>query len=120
MADALCTLETAFIGWNAFGNQGIALLSGALKQNNSLKCLSVADCRITDIGVASLTDARALSTNTTLESLHIQGNDALTENGLMCLVVLYRDSGMTRLVELAVPKHLYVNYIVRMMIINEV
>ena len=57
---------------------------------------------MTDIGVASLADA--LHTNNTLERLHIHGNDALTENGLTCLVeALSRNSGQ---VTLCLPRHL--------------
>ena len=48
---------------------------------------------MTDTGVASL--ASGLNTNNTLETLHIYGNDAITENGLTCLVeVLSRSSGL--------------------------
>ena len=57
---------------------------------------------MTDTGVASLADA--LHTNNTLERLDIKGNNALTENGLACLVeVLSRNSG---LVTLWLPRHL--------------
>ena len=57
---------------------------------------------MTDTGVASLADA--LHTNNTLETLHIYGNDALTENGLTCLVeALSRNSG---LVTLVLPRHM--------------
>ena len=48
---------------------------------------------MTDTGVFSLADA--LSKNNTLKTLHIYGNDALTENGLTCLVevILKNSSG---------------------------
>ena len=39
---------------------------------------------MTDTGVASLADA--LHTNNTLERLYIQGNRAITEAGLRCLI----------------------------------
>ena len=64
--------------------------------------LEVHYCRMTDTGVVSLADG--LNTNSALERLHIDGNDALTENGLTCLVeVLSNNSG---LVELWLPYHL--------------
>ena len=67
-----------------------------------VKYLDVSHCGMTDTGVASLADA--LHTNNTLETLDIDGNDALTENGLTCLVeVLSRNSGV---VELWLPMHL--------------
>ena len=64
--------------------------------------LSTPNCGMTDTGVASLADA--LHTNNTLETLHIGGNDAITENGLTCLVEpLSKHSGM---VSLRIPGHL--------------
>ena len=87
---------------NPIGDKGLQTIFDVLKQNNTLKCLNVAKCGMTDTGVASL--ANALHTNNTLETLYINGNDALTENGLTCLVeVLSNNSG---LVELWLPYHL--------------
>ena len=52
--------------------------------------------------MASLADA--LHTNNTLETLYIDGNDEITENGLTCLVeALSKNSG---LVKLWLPRHL--------------
>jgi hypothetical protein len=60
---------------------------------------------MTDTGVASLADA--LHTNNTLEELYIEGNAAITENGLTCLVeAISRHSGLK---EMSIPLHLGVN-----------
>ena len=73
-----------------------------LKQNNTLKVLDVSHCGMTDAGVPLL--AEAMNINTTLKRLYIHGNDAITDNGLTCLVkVLSRSS---RLVALWIPVHL--------------
>ena len=57
---------------------------------------------MTDAGVPSL--AEAMKINTTLEKLDIVGDDAITDNGLTCLVeVLSRSS---RLVKVEIPRHL--------------
>ena len=51
---------------------------------------------MTDTGVASLADA--LHTNNTLETLFINGNKAITENGLTYLVeAVSRHSGLKTL-----------------------
>ena len=68
----------------------------ALKQNKTLKMLSISKCGMTDTGVASLADA--LHTNNTLEELFIDDNEAITENGLTCLVeAVCKHSGMKTL-----------------------
>ena len=69
---------------NPFGDKGLQTIFDALKQNKTLKLLSIYDCGMTDTGVASLADA--LHTNNTLETLNIRDNEAVTENGLTCLV----------------------------------
>ena len=87
---------------NPIGDKGLQTTFNRLKQNNTLKFLSVSDCDMTDAGVPSL--AEAMNINTTLEKLDIHGNAAITDNGLTCLVeVLSRSS---RLVELWIPWHL--------------
>lgn len=60
------------------------VLSGALKQNNTLKHLHVYNCGMTDTGVALLADS--LHTNNTLKTLSIYGNRVLTVNSLTWLV----------------------------------
>ena len=59
---------------NTIGDKGLQTIFDALKQNKTLKELSVSDCGIsmTDTGVASLADA--LHTNNTLETLDISYN----------------------------------------------
>ena len=75
------------------GDKGLQTIFDALKQNKTLKSLDVSYCGMTDTGVASLADA--LHTNNTLETLNISVNEAITENGLTCLVEpLSRHSGM--------------------------
>ena len=86
------------------GDKGLQTISNSLKRNNTLKVLSVSYCDITDAGVLSL--AEAMNINTTLKRLYINGNNAITDNGLTCLVeVLSRSSG---LVALWIPVHLKV------------
>ena len=86
---------TLWLNDNPLG-AGFETLFNALKVNKTLKVLSVARCSMTDTGVSSL--ASALNTNTTLERLAISDNDAITENGLTCLVeVLSRSSGLVKL-----------------------
>ena len=81
---------------NPIGDLGLQSIFNILKVNKTLKYLSVAQCSMTDTGVASL--ASGLNTNNTLETLYIYGNDAITENGLTCLVeVLSRSSGLVKL-----------------------
>ena len=98
---------------NPIGDKGLQTIFNALKQNKTLKYLSVALCGMTDTGVAPLADA--LHTNNTLEILYIDGNRAITEDGLTCLVeALSRNSG---LVTLWIPKRLRVDKVRK--IINE-
>ena len=94
-----------WLGDNPIGDKGLQTIFNSLKQNNKLKVLNVSRCDMTDPGVPSL--AEAMNINTTLERLYINGNDAITDNGLTCLVeVLSRSS---RLVELVIPRHLKVD-----------
>ena len=86
-------VSTLLLGWNPIGDKGLQIIFDALKQNKTLQFLSVSDCGMTDTGVASLADA--LHTNNTLEVLHIHNNEAITENGLTCLVEpVSRHSGL--------------------------
>ena len=95
------------------GDKGLQTIFDALKQNKTLKSLNVSYCGMTDTGVASLADA--LHTNNTLETLYIDGNKAITDNGLTCLVEpLSRHSGM---VSLLIPYNLGENKVKK--IINE-
>ena len=99
------TLESLDICDNPIGDKGLQTIFNGLKQNNTLRFLNVSHCGMTDAGVPSL--AEAMNINTTLERLYIDGDDAITDNGLTCLVeVLSRSS---RLVELWIPIHLKVN-----------
>ena len=99
------TLERLVIGDNPIGDRGLQTILISLKQNNTLKLLYVSYCCMTDAGVPSL--AEAMNINTTLEELYINGNDAITDNGLTCLVeVLSRSSS---LVKLEIPGHLKVD-----------
>ena len=94
-----------WLGYNPIGVLGLQSIFNILKVNKTLKVLNVTRCSMTDTGVASL--ASALNTHNTLERLDIGGNDAITENGLTCLVeVLSRSSG---LMELSIPKRLRVD-----------
>ena len=82
---------------NPIGDKGLQTIFDSLKQNNTLKVLNVSRCGMTDAGVPSL--AKAMNINITLERLHIDGNHAITGNGLTCLVeVLSRSSRQVRLV----------------------
>ena len=54
-------------GGNPIGDKGLQTIFDALKKNNTLKYLNVAECGMTDTGVASLADA--LHTNLSL--IHI-------------------------------------------------
>ena len=106
-------VSTLGLGGNPIGDKGLQTIFDVLKQNKTLKVLSVYNCGMTDTGVASLADA--LHTNNTLETLYISGNDAITDNGLTCLVEpLSRHSGM---VSLRIPRHLGVDKVGK--IINE-
>ena len=106
-------VSTLSLGDNPIGDKGLQTIFDALKQNKTLKYLNVYKCGMTDTGVASLVDA--LHTNNTLEKLYIGGNDAITENGLTCLVEsLSRHSGMGIL---WIPARLGVDKVMK--IINE-
>ena len=106
-------VSTLLLCNNPIGDKGLQTIFDALKQNKTLKVLNVYNCDMTDTGVASLADA--LHTNNTLEGLYISGNDAITENGLTCLVEpLSRHSGMGTL---SIPHHLGVDKVRK--IINE-
>ena len=106
-------VSTLRLGANPIGDKGLQTIFDALKQNKTLKVLSVSCCGMTDTGVASLADA--LHTNNTLKTLYIGGNDAITDNGLTCLVEpLSRHSGM---VKLFITDHLGVDKVRK--IINE-
>ena len=99
------TLERLFISGNPIGDKGLQTIFNSLKQNNTLKSLNVYCCDMTDAGVPSL--AEAMNINTTLKELYVSGNDAITDNGLTCLVeVLSRSS---RLEVLWIPYHLKVD-----------
>ena len=89
---------------NPIGDKGLQTIFNSLKQNNTLKILNVSDCGMTDAGVPSL--AEAMNINITIEELYIFGNNAITDNGLTCLVKVLSRS--TRLAELWIPKHLEV------------
>ena len=98
------THEELNISGNPIGDKGLQTIFKSLKQNNTLKVLNVSHCGMTDAGVPSL--AEAMNINTTLKRLVIDDNDAITGNGLTCLVeVLSRSS---RLVELWIPRPLKV------------
>ena len=98
-------VSALWLSGNPIGDKGLQTIFEALEQNNTLKHLRVSDCVMTDTGVASLADA--LSKNNTLKILWINGNDALTENELTCLVeVLSKKSGLGKL---CLPYHLRVD-----------
>ena len=81
---------------NPIGDEGLRAIFDALKQNETLKYLDVSYCDMSDAGVASLADA--LKSNNMLEKLHINGNRAVTENGMTSLIeVLSRSSGLLEL-----------------------
>ena len=99
---------------NPIGNNGLQTIFNALKRNKTLRNINIACCGLTDAGVASLADA--LYINNTLQELYIYGHQALTENGLTCLVeAVSRHSGLERL---GLPYHLGKDR-VRKTIINE-
>ena len=98
---------------NPIGDKGLQNMFSAIKENKTLKELSIYHCDMTDAGVASLTEA--LHTNNTLERLDIDANEAITENGLTCLIKsLSKNSGLK---ELYIPKHLGVDELRK--VINE-
>ena len=86
-------------------DKGLRLIFDSLKLNNTLKVLNVSFCGMTDAGVPSL--AEAMDINTTLKRLDIFGNDAITVNGLTCLVEVLSTS--SKLMRLWIPKHLKVD-----------
>jgi hypothetical protein len=92
---------------NPIGDKGLQTIFDALKQNKTLKYFSVSKCGMTDTGVASL--AGALHTNDTLEKLHINGNGAITENGLTCLAEAVNRHVHSGLKELLIPTYLGVS-----------
>ena len=87
---------------NPIGDKGLQTIFDTLKKNKTLKLLSIASCDMIDTGVASL--AVALRSNNTLVYLYIDGNSAITENGLTCLVQAV--SRHSRLERLWIPQHL--------------
>ena len=89
---------------NPIGNKGLQTIFNYLKQNKTLKVLDITRCGMTDAGVPSL--AEAMNINTTLKRLYIYDNDAITDNGLTCLVEVLSSS--SKLVELVIPGHLKV------------
>ena len=96
-------LNSLLLSSNPIGDEGLQIIFDALKQNKTLKFLRVTSCGMTDTGVASLADA--LHTNNTLEVLHIHNNEAITENGLTCLVEpVSRHSGLEELIYLGPEK----------------
>ena len=96
-------LSSLLLNGNPIGDEGLQIIFDALKQNKTLKFLRVTNCGMTDTGVASLADA--LHTNNTLEALHIHNNEAITENGLTCLVEpVSRHSGLEELIHLGPEK----------------
>ena len=102
-------VSTLWLDGNPIGANGLETLFNALKQNKTLKELSVTRCEMTDTGVSSL--ASALDTNNTLKLLYIDRNDEISENGLRFLVeVLCRSS---QLVYLVIPSHLRVDKVRR-------
>ena len=68
---------------NPIGDKGLQKICKALKQNITLKWLSIRKCGMTDTGMASLADA--LHTNNTLERLYIHDNGAITMRMDLCV-----------------------------------
>ena len=90
------------LGYNPIGDRGLQPIFDALKQNATLKYLTIHGCEMTDAGVASL--AYGLYANDSLEELHLQSNSAVTDEEIPCLAdALSRNS---TLVKLEVPHHL--------------
>ena len=103
------TLERLAIIGNPIGDHGLQTMFISLKQNTKLKFLNISDCGMTNAGVPSL--AEAMNVNTTLKILYINGNDAITDDGLACLAeVLFKSS---TLVKLWIPSHLKVDEVKR-------
>ncbi|GMH42658.1 hypothetical protein BSKO_10577 [Bryopsis sp. KO-2023] len=71
------TLERFFLGWNVFGSKGGAEISAGMKENNTLKTLSVPFCGLGDKGSAAL--AVGLEENQMVEILDLSGNRAANE-----------------------------------------
>jgi hypothetical protein len=102
IAELLSIVSKLWLVSNPIGDKGLQTIFDAVKQNKTLKILNVSDCGMTDTGVASLADT--LHTNNTLEALHMDGNRAITENGLTCLIeAVSRHSGLN---DLWIPWHL--------------
>ena len=89
---------------NPIGDKRLQTIFNALKQNKTLKLLLIANCGMTDTGIASLADA--LKSNDTLERLFIYDNNKITDKGLTCLTEVLSSS--SALVQLMIPKHLAV------------
>ena len=93
---------------NPIGDNGLRMIFDSLKHNNTLDFLDVARCQLTDAGVASLADA--LNINSTLKTLYIEDNLAITESGIACLVeVISRRAGLETLI---LPRHLPVDKVI--------
>ena len=87
---------------NPIGDKGLQTIFKTLKQNKTLKAFSVHNCGMIDTEMTSLADA--LQSNT-LEILNCTSNEAVTENGLVCLAeALSRQSGLAKCTWL--PSHL--------------
>ena len=97
---------------NPIGDKGLQTIFNSLKQNNTLKFLSVSRCDMIDAGVPSL--AEAMNINTTLEILDIGGNpigdkglqtvfNSLKQNNILKVLSVYRcdmtDAGVPSLAE---------------------
>lgn len=76
-------VKSLWLGRNPIGDNGLQKIFDSLKQNSSLKCLSISYCAMTDVGVTSL--ATALG-NSALKRLYIHGNNEITHDGVQVLV----------------------------------
>ena len=75
-------MSALWLSDNPIGDKGLQTIFDALKQNNTLKYLSVAKCGMTKTGVTSLADV--MSTNKTLETVRI-GYNKLGDRGITLL-----------------------------------
>ena len=102
--DNAALMSALFIDSNLIGEQGLQTIFNTLGKNNSLIVLSITNCGMTDTGVTLL--AQAMTVNTTLKTLYIDGNSAITDKGLTCLVEALSNKSV--LSTLVIPRHLKV------------
>lgn len=77
-----CSLKILYLNKINLGDKGIALLANALKENDTLECLEIANNNITHVGAQSL--ELALEDNNTLQKVNMAHNNIGNE-GVGCI-----------------------------------